>query len=129
MNLTDQTTRYLRAPPLFEELHLAHADERFPKLMASFARTDLIVIDDWGLVGLDAEARRDLLELLDDRHAQRSTLLTSQLPLEHWHETIGDPTLADAILDRLVHNAYRITLKGESMRKRKAKLTRPATGE
>lgn len=124
------TTRYLRAPRLFEELHLAHADGRFPKLMAGYAKTDLIVLDDWGLTALDATARRDLLELLDDRHGQRSTLVTSQLPLEHWHELIGDPTLADAILDRLVHNAYRITLKGESMRKRKAKpLTTPGATE
>lgn len=115
------TTRYLRAPRLFEELRLAHADGRFPKLMAGYAKTDLIVLDDWGLSSLDATARRDLLELLDDRHGQRSTLLTSQIPIKHWHELIGDPTLADAILDRLVHSAYRITLKGESMRKRKAK--------
>jgi DNA replication protein DnaC len=98
--------------------------------MSSLAKTDLIVLDDWGLAPLDATARRDLLELLDDRHGQRATLLTSQLPVEHWHEVIGDPTLADAILDRLVHNAYRITLKGESMRKRKAKkLTAGLTGE
>lgn len=115
------TTRYLRAPRLFEDLHLAHADGRFTKLMAGYAKTDLIVLDDWGLASLDAAARRDLLELLDDRHGQRSTLVTSQLPVEHWHEVIGDPTLADAILDRLVHSAYRITLKGESMRKHKAK--------
>jgi len=124
------TTRYLRAPRLFEDLQLAHADGRFPKLMASYAKTDLIVLDDWGLAGLDTVARRDLLELLDDRHGQRSTLVTSQLPIEHWHEVIGDPTLADAILDRLVHSAYRITLKGESMRKRRARnLTAPSVGE
>ena len=124
------STRYLRAPRLFEELALAHADGRFPKLMASFAKTDLIVLDDWGLVRLEAGARRDLLELLDDRHGQRSTLVTSQRPIEHWHELIGDPTLADAILDRLVHSAYRITLKGESMRKRRApKLTVADTRE
>jgi DNA replication protein DnaC len=124
------TTRYLRAPRLFEELQLAHADGRFPKLMASYAKTDLLVLDDWGLASLDATSRRDLLELLDDRHAQRSTLVTSQLPVEHWHEVIGDPTLADAILDRLVHSAYRITLKGESMRKRQARqLTPPAPSE
>lgn len=124
------TTRYLRTPRLFEELQLAHADGRFPKLMTSYAKTDLIVLDDWGLTHLEATARRDLLELLDDRHAQRSTLLTSQLPVEHWHEVIGDPTLADAILDRLVHSAYRITLKGESMRKRQAKrLTATPTAE
>jgi DNA replication protein DnaC len=124
------TVRYLRLPRLFEELRLAHADGRFPKLMSTLARTDLLVLDDWGLTTLDTEARRDLLELLDDRHGQRSALVTSQLPLEHWHEIIGDPTLADAILDRLMHNAYRITLKGESMRKRKAKkLTAVATSE
>jgi DNA replication protein DnaC len=124
------TVRYLRLPRLFEELRLAHADGRFPKLMSTLAKTDLLVLDDWGLTTLDTEARRDLLELLDDRHGQRSTLVTSQLPLEHWHEIIGDPTLADAILDRLVHNAYRITLKGESMRKRKAKkLTAAASSE
>ena len=89
--------------------------------MAVYAKIDLIVIDDWGLAPLDADARRDLLELLDDRHGHRATLLASQLPIEHWHPLIGDPTFADAILDRLVHNAYRITLKGESMRKRRAK--------
>ena len=115
------TTRYLRAPRLFEELRIAHADGRYAKLMATYAKTDLLVLDDWGLGGLDATARRDLLELLDDRHGQRSTLVTSQLPVEHWHEIIGDTTLADAILDRLVHSAYRITLKGESMRKQKAR--------
>ena len=115
------TVRYLRLPRLFEELRLAHADGRFPKLMSTLAKTDLLLLDDWGLTTLDSEARRDLLELLDDRHGQCSTLVTSQLPVEHWHDIIGDPTLADAILDRLVHNAYRITLKGESMRKRQAK--------
>jgi DNA replication protein DnaC len=121
------TTRYLRAPRLFEELRLAHADGGFPKLMRSFANTDLLLLDDWGLMGLDAEARRDLLELLDDRHGRRATLITSQLPVEHWHDLIGDPTLADAILDRLIHNAYRITLKGESMRKRQARTLTPTT--
>ena len=117
------TALYLRLPRLFEELTLAHADGRFTKLMAGFAKTDLIVLDDWGLAKLTAEQRRDLLELLDDRHGNRSTIVTSQLPVDHWHEIIGDPTLADAILDRLVHNAYRINLKGESLRKRHAKLT------
>lgn len=118
------SAHYLRLPRLFEELSLAHGDGRFPKLMSAFAKTDLIVLDDWGLTKLTAEQRRDLLELLDDRHGVRSTLVTSQLPVEHWHEVIGEPTLADAILDRLVHNAYRIHLKGESMRKRTAKLTK-----
>ncbi len=108
------TALYLRLPRLFEELSLAHGDGRFPKLMAAFAKTDLIVLDDWGLVKLTAEQRRDLLELLDDRHCNRSTIVTSQLPVDHWHDMIGDPTLADAILDRLIHNAYRINLQGES---------------
>lgn len=114
------TVRYLRLPRLFEELRLAHADGRFPKLMRTLARTDLLVLDDWGLTTLDTEARRDLL---DDRHGQRSTLVTSQLPLAHWHEIIGDPTLADAILDRLVHCAYKLNLSGESLRKQAADLT------
>ena len=91
--------------------------------MTSLARTDLIILDDWGLAKLSAEQRRDLLELIDDRHGHRSTLVTSQLPVDHWHEVIGEATLADAILDRLVHSAYRINLKGESMRKRQARLT------
>lgn len=123
------TALYLRLPRLFQELALAHGDGRFPKLMATFAKTDLIVLDDWGLAKLNAEQRRDLLELLDERHTSRSTIVTSQIPVDHWHEVIGDQTLADAILDRLVHNAYRINLKGESMRKRYAKLTATTPSE
>ena len=114
---------YLRLPRLFEELRLTHGDGRFSKLMSGFAKTDLIILDDWGLAPFSAEQRRYLLELLDDRHGNRSTVVTSQVPVEHWHEVIGDPTLGDAILDRLVHNAHRINLKGESMRKRYSKLT------
>ena len=89
--------------------------------MKKLARTDVLVLDDWGLAKLTAPQRRDLLDILDDRHERRSTVVTSQLPVEHWHKMIGEPTNADAILDRLVHNAYRITLKGESMRKANAK--------
>jgi DNA replication protein DnaC len=111
---------YLRLPRLLQEIPIAKADGRYPKFMAALAKTDLIILDDWGLAVLGDENRRDLLELLEDRHGRRATVVTSQLPVEHWHEALGDPTLADAILDRLVHNAYRITLKGDSMRKRLA---------
>lgn len=93
-----------------EELGMAHGDGRFAKLMASYAKTDLLILD-WGLAPFTAEQRRDMLELLDDRYGQRSPLVTSQMPVDKWHELIGDPTLADAILDRLVHNAYRVELK------------------
>lgn len=113
------TARYARVPRLFQELALTKGDGRYSKLMASLAKTDVLVLDDWGLGALNAEQRRDLLELLEDRHGLRSTLVTSQFPVEHWHELIGDPTLADAILDRLVHNAHKLNLKGESMRKPK----------
>lgn len=123
------TVQYLRLPRLLEDLSLAHGDGRFAKLMAGFAKTDLIILDDWGLAKFTAEQRRDLLELIDDRHGNRSTVVTSQLPVDHWHEVIGDPTLADAILDRLVHNAYRINLKGESLRKRYSKLTTTTPSE
>ena len=110
---------YLRAPRFFRELSIAKGDGRYPKLMRSLAKTDLLVLDDFGAAPLSDEHRRDLLELLDDRYGALSTLVTSQYPLAHWHELIGDPTLADAILDRLVHNAYKINLKGESMRKQR----------
>jgi DNA replication protein DnaC len=93
------------------------------KLLSSFAKADLLVLDDYGLAPLTQEHRHDFLEILEDRHELKSTLVTSQLPIEHWHEQIGDPTLADAILDRLVHSAHKIKLKGESMRKKKANLT------
>jgi len=114
-------TLYLRLPRLLQELPLSKGDGRYPKLMTALAKTALLILDDWGLAALSDENRRDLLELLEDRHDRRATLVTSQLPIEHWHEALGDPTLADAILDRLVHNAYKITLQGESMRKRQAK--------
>jgi DNA replication protein DnaC len=113
---------YLRLPRLFEELRLAKADGRYGKLMLGYAKTDLLVLDDWGLTAMTDPQRRDLLELLEDRYGKRSTIVTSQLPISSWHDAIGDPTLADAILDRLVHNAHKIELKGESMRKHAMKL-------
>ncbi len=121
--------RYLRLPRLMEELGLAHGDGRFAKLMAGYAKTDLLILDDWGLAPFTAAQRRDMLELLDDRYGNRSTLVTSQMPVDKWHALIGDPTLGDAILDRLVHNAYRIELKGESMRRRATKLTATQTSD
>ena len=117
------TALYLRLPRLLQDLSIAKGDGRYPKLINTLARTQVLILDDWGLVKLNAEQRRDLLEILEDRHGARSTLATSQLPTEKWHDSIGDPTLADAILDRLVHNAYKINLKGESMRKQKKILT------
>jgi len=117
------TASYQRMPRLFEEINLAKGDGRYVKLMAGLAKVDLLVLDDFGLKPLNQEQRHDLLEILEDRYQLRSTLVAGQLPHEHWHEQIGDPTLADAILDRLIHNAHIIQLKGGSMRKAKADLT------
>lgn len=123
------TTLYLRLPRLLHDLLLAKGDGRYPKLMTTLAKTELLILDDWGLAALSDENRRDLLELLEDRHERRATIVTSQLPVEHWHEALGDPTFADAILDRLVHNAYKIALHGDSLRKRTAKEAPPAAAE
>lgn len=112
------SVRYYRASRLFEALTIAHGDGTFGKLLIQLAKTDLLIIDDWGLDVLTQRQRNDLLEIMEDRHALAATLITSQLPISHWHEAIGDPTLADAILDRLLHNSYKIKLKGESMRKK-----------
>jgi len=109
---------YLRVARLFADLALARGDGRYIKLLATFAKTDLLILDDYGLSPFTREQRYDFLEILEDRHGLRSTLVTSQLPIEHWHEQIGDPTTADAILDRLVHNAHTLKLKGGSMRKK-----------
>jgi DNA replication protein DnaC len=117
----DRSVLYHRVPRLLEALTLARGDGRYGRLLKNLARVQLLILDDWGLVPLTAEQRRDLLEVMDDRHERGSTIVTSQLPVEHWHEIIGSPTIADAILDRLVHNAHRLTLKGESMRKLAAK--------
>lgn len=116
-------TLYFRLPRLLQELAMSRGDGRYGRVLTNLARTDLLIIDDWGLTTLDDHGRRDILEILEDRYNVRSTVVTSQLPVLHWHEAVGDPTLADAILDRLVHNAYKISLKGESMRKKQKSLT------
>ena len=115
----DFSVLYHRMPRLFAALALARGDGRYAKLLRTLARVDLLILDDWGPEQLNAEQRRDLLEIVEDRYDARSILITSQLPIEQWYEIIGDPTLADAILDRVIHNAHRIELKGESMRKLK----------
>ncbi len=109
---------YARLPRLLEELRIAHADGSFARKLAALARTDVIVVDDWGLSAPAPSERADLLEILDDRVGSKSTIVTSQLPVDQWHAYLGDPTFADAILDRLIHSAHRITLSGESLRKR-----------
>ena len=117
------TTLYFRLPRLLQELGIAKVDGRYDKILKTLSKTRLLIVDDWGLKPLVEDQSHDLLEILEDRHGLRSTLVTSQLPVDHWHEIIGNPTLADAILDRLIHNAYRINLKGDSMRKKKTNLT------
>ncbi|NIP87818.1 MAG: ATP-binding protein [Gammaproteobacteria bacterium] len=114
---------YIRLPRLLSDLAIARGDGRYTKLLATLAKVDVLVLDDWGMAPLTPEHMRDLLEVLEDRYGARSTVVTSQLPVAKWHGTIADPTFADAILDRLVHNAYKFNLKGESMRKTKAKST------
>lgn len=108
---------YRRASRLFDEFTLARADGSYPRLLARFARTDVLVLDDWGLVPISDSERRDLLEIMEDRHGLRATIWTSQIPVAQWHDHVGDPTIADAICDRLLHNAHRIVLQGPSRRK------------
>lgn len=115
--LTGFSSRYYRLPRLWQELKVAKADGTYTRWLSQLAKIDILILDDWGLVTPDHEQRRDLLEILDDRYQQRSTIITSQLPTTRWHEHLGDPTLADAILDRLLHNGIRLELKGESLRK------------
>jgi DNA replication protein DnaC len=102
---------------LFEELELAHGDGRFPRLFRSITKAQLLILDDWGPDRLTATQRRDLMEIVEERYGRGSTMITSQLPVKAWHDVIGEPTFADAILDRIVHNAYRLELEGQSMRK------------
>lgn len=111
------STRYFRIGRLLGELALARADGSYPKLLAKLAKADLLILDDWGMAPLTDAERRDLLEVLEDRYGRRATLVTSQIPIEHWHEFLASPTLADAILDRIIHGAHKLILKGGSMRK------------
>jgi DNA replication protein DnaC len=112
---------YVRVSRLLEMIALARGVGRYERQLKALGRRDLLVLDDWGLAPLNAEGRRDLMEVVDDRHGRRSTVVTSQLPVDAWHALIGDPTIADAMLDRLVHNAHRITLSGHSLRRRSSK--------
>jgi DNA replication protein DnaC len=112
------SVRYQRLSRLLDELALARVDGKAARLLAQLARIQLLILDDWAMARLTAEQRRDLMEVVDDRHQRASTILATQIPVERWHDAIGDPTYADAILDRLVHNAYRIELRGESRRRR-----------
>jgi len=116
----DFSVAYHRVPRLFATLALARGDGRYGRILKSLAKTDLLILDDWGPEKLNDDQRRDLLEIIEDRYERRSTIVTSQVPLDRWWEIIANPTLADAILDRLVHNAYRIDLTGESMRKQRS---------
>lgn len=116
----DLSVAYHRAPRLFTALALARSDGRYAKLLKVLARVDLLIIDDWGPEKLDDDQRRDLLEIVEDRYERRSTIVTSQVPIDRWYEIIGNPTIADAVLDRLVHSAYRIELTGDSLRKRRS---------
>jgi DNA replication protein DnaC len=113
---------YRRAPRLFDELALSRADGSYPRLLQKLARVDVLVIDDWGLAAPRDADRRDLLEILEDRYGSRSTIMTSQLPPDAWHDHLADPTLADAICDRILHNAHRVALKGPSRRKEKSEI-------
>ena len=119
---------YRRAPRLFAELATARGEGRLPRMLAMLERTRLLIIDDWGPEPLTAEQRRDLLEIVDDRYEKGSLLVTSQVPVTRWHELVGDPTIGDAILDRVVHRAHRIELKGPSLRKRHT-VDAPAKGD
>jgi DNA replication protein DnaC len=114
---------YIRIPTLFQDLAVSRADGSYPTIMKKLTKSKVLVLDDLGLAPMSSQERRDLLEVIEDRHGLASTIVAAQLPIELWHENIRDPTIADAILDRLVHNAYKIDLKGESMRKVRSSLT------
>ena len=114
----NRSVLYQRAPKMFADLALAHGDGRYPRLMRALGGVKLLILDDWGLEPLGPEQRRDLLEIVKERYGRGATLITSQIPVDRWHDLIGEPTLADAILDRIVHNAHRLQLRGDSLRKK-----------
>jgi DNA replication protein DnaC len=122
------TARYVRVPRLFRDLRIARGDGSYEKVLKGFARTDLLVLDDWGLAPVGATDRQDLLEIMEDRYGLRSTLVTSQLPVKKWYVVIGNATLADGILDRLIHGAYELALDGDSMRGKRAKWSATTAG-
>ena len=120
--LNGYSAYYARLARLLDELQMARGDGSYSKRLLQLSKVHVLVLDDWGLMKLSLAQQRDLLEVIEDRYEHRSTIITSQLSVEHWHETMADPTLADAILDRLIHRAYRLKLEGESMRKQRAQL-------
>ena len=122
-------SQYLRTHLLFQDLAVAKGDGRYRKQLAALSKKRLLILDDWALSPLNDEQRRDLLELVEDRHGRASMIIVSQVPVEKWHDAIGDPTLADAIMDRMIHNAYRIDLKGDSLREYYARLAKEGKGE
>ncbi len=116
----NRSVLYQRAPRMFGDLALARGDGRYPRLMRALGGVKLLILDDWGLEPLGPEQRHDMLEIVEDRYGRGATLITSQIPVDRWHDLIGEPTLADAILDRIIHNAHRLQLRGDSLRKQKA---------
>ena len=124
---TGLSTRYVRLPRLLDALRIARGDGTYTRLLTQLAKTELLIIDDWGIQPLEVRQRQDLMEVIEDRHGHRSTLIASQLPVAKWHAWIGEATLADAILDRLLHGSHRLALKGDSLRKARAENAATAT--
>jgi DNA replication protein DnaC len=122
----NRTVLYQRIPRMFGDLALARGDGRYPRLMRALGGVKLLILDDWGLEPLGPEQRRDMLEIVEDRYGRGATLITSQIPVDRWHVLIGEPTLADAILDRIIHNAHRLQLSGDSLRKQNGPKTTDA---
>jgi DNA replication protein DnaC len=123
------TALFIRAEQLFRELDMGRGDGSYGRRLREFSRVDVLIVDDWAMTPLDDSARRAFLEICDERYQNRSTMLTSQLPVSAWHAQIGDPTIADSILDRLVHNAHRIEMQGDSMRRKQRKDGKEKEGE